>query len=50
MHYFDESPTITVFKIHQNAIDWSLDEYGIKWRCWDKEPINEQMEAVKWDG
>lgn len=47
MQYFDESPTITVFKIHQNAIDWPLDEYGIKWRCWDKEPTEEQMEAVK---
>lgn len=50
MHYYDEGPTITVFKIHQNAIDWPLDEYGIKWRCWDKEPTDEQMEAVKWDG
>ena len=49
IHYFDKGLTITVFKIHQNAIDWPLDEYGIKWRCWDKEPTNEQMEAVKWD-
>ena len=49
MQYFDESQTITVFKIHQNAIDWPLDEYGIKWRCWDKEPTNAQMETVKWE-
>jgi hypothetical protein len=49
MHYFAESPNITVFKIHQNAIDWPLDEYGIKWRCWNNEPTNEQMEAVKWE-
>lgn len=49
IHYFDESPNITVYKIHQNAIDWPLDEYGIKWRCWDKEPTDEQMEVVKWE-
>ena len=49
MHFFDESPTITVIKIHQNAIDWPLDEYGIKWRCWNNEPTNEQMEAVPWE-
>ena len=49
IHYFDEGPTITVFKIHQNAIDWPLDEYGIKWRCWDKEPTDEQMEATPWE-
>lgn len=50
MHYFAESPNITVFKIHQAPMDWPIDEYCIKWRCWDKEPTNEQMEAVKWDG
>ena len=49
IHYFDESPNITVFRIHQNAMDWPLDEYGIKWRCWNNEPTNEQMKAVKWE-
>ena len=49
IHYFDESPNITVFKIHQDAKDWPLDEYGIKWRCWDNEPTNEQMEATPWN-
>ena len=46
MLYFAESPNITVFKIHQAPMDWPIDEYCIKWRCWDKEPTNEQMEAV----
>lgn len=49
IHYFAESPNITVFKIHQTPMDWPIDEYGIKWRCWDKEPTIEQMEAVKWE-
>lgn len=49
IHYFDESPNITVFKIHQNARDWPIDEYGIKWRCWNNEPTNEQMEEAKWE-
>ena len=49
MHYFAESPNITVFKIHQNAIDWPIDEYGIKWRCWTNEPTNAQREATPWN-
>ena len=24
-------------------------DYGIRWRCWDKEPTDAQREAVKWE-
>ena len=48
IHYFDESPNITIFKLHQTIIDWPIDEYGVKWQCWDKEPTNAQMEVTPW--
>lgn len=49
IRYSDDSPNVTIFSIHQNPTDWPVCEFGSEWRCWDKEPTNEQMEAVKWE-
>lgn len=49
MRFGDDSPNITIFSIHQIPTDWPVCEFGSEWRCWDKEPTNEQMEAAKWD-
>lgn len=28
---------------------YRLEDYGTKWRCWDKRPTEEQREAVPWN-
>lgn len=28
---------------------WTYEKYGKFWRCWDKRPLDEEREAVKWD-
>ena len=46
--FFDDSPNATVFRFHVETRDYPLDEYGVKWRCWNVEPTDEQMEATPW--
>lgn len=28
---------------------YSRKSYGVKWRCWDRKPAKEQMEATPWE-